>query len=218
MSEIRSALVWEGGKEGISPLTVTLQEVKVQKKCLLLALMCEGEGGGTSPGLPAGYLCESMVGWFYNELLLWCRKKPEGTITELEKLLRKQWKRSMKELQVHGKRRTEEETIMVSGILFYGNCFVAFGNKGVYVLNRRFHRPRKKNILPGERGISFQTGEVRSFFSFYLESAKMAEAIETETVLESFYTESFMEEDKLERRLTELGKVGVEWRNTPGTA
>ncbi|MBQ7920863.1 MAG: hypothetical protein IJ324_13095 [Lachnospiraceae bacterium] len=207
MSEVRSALVWEKGSVGESPLTVTLQEVEVQKKHLVLAIVCQGKDDGSCPQLPAGYLCESMVGWFYNEVLPLCKRKPELPAQELEQMLKKQWERAVRELQEYGKKRNCKVEVTISGILLWGSCFVAFGNRAVYVLNRRFNRPRKKNILPKGESVTFQTGEVNSFLSFYLESEAMTEIMKEEEILESLYTETFMEERKLEKRLGELGKA-----------
>lgn len=209
MSEVRSALVWEKGSVGESPLTVTLQEVEVQKKHLVLAIVCEGKDGGSCPQLAAGYLCESMVGWFYNEVLPLCKKKTEAPIQELEQMLKKQWKRATRELQEYGKKRKLEWEVTISGILLWGSSFVAFGNRAVYVLNRRFNKPRKKNILPKGEPVTFQTGETNSFLSFYLESEAMTETMKEEEILESLYTEAFMEERKLEKRLRELGKAAL---------
>ena len=209
MSEVRSALVWEKGGVGLSPLTVTLQEAEVCGEHLVMALLCEGEEGGTCPQLAAGYLCESMVGWFYNEVLALCKRKPEYSVTELEQMLKKQWERATRELQEYGKKRKLEWEVTISGILLWERCFVAFGNRAVYVLNRRFNRPRKKNILPKGESVTFQAGEINSFLSFYLESEAMTEIMKEEEILESLYTETFMEERKLEKRLGELGKVAL---------
>ncbi|MBQ8822039.1 MAG: hypothetical protein IJZ82_05315 [Lachnospiraceae bacterium] len=209
MSEVRSALVWERGDVFPSPLTVTLQEVMVQKKQLLLALVCQGEAGGQSAQLAAGYLGESIVGWFYNELVQYCNAKPECSVTELEQLLRGQWERARKEWQEYAGKRNCEAAVGISGILIWGSGFVAMGNEPVYVFNRRFNKPRRKNLLPAGEDVIFASGEIGSFLSLYLENKGMSEGIKEEALLESLYVEKAMEEHKLEKRLGELGKAAV---------
>lgn len=210
MSDVRSALVWEQGNRGLSPLTVTLQVAEVQGKKLALAMICEGEEGGVCPQLPAGYLCERMVGWFHNEMLPICVKEADCLVGELEQLLCWQWERAMAEWKEYAKKRACEAEVKVAGIILWGDCFAAFGNLPVYVLNRRFNKPRRKNILPMGKGVAFRSGEISSLLSIYLENAAMNEGLQEEELLGSLYTEKLMEEKKLEKRLIELGKTAAE--------
>lgn len=210
MSEVRSALVWERGSMGLSPLTVTLQQLKLQEKQLILALVCESGEGGSSPQLPAGYLCESMVGWFHGEFLAFCRANPEAGWERMRELMQKQCERTLEEWKDYAGKKNCSGEVRFSGVLLWDRHFVAFGNLPVYVLNCRFNRPRKKNIFPVGEKMSFITGEIRSFSTIYLENGVMAERIKEEEVLESLYTEKSMEEMKLERRLSELGRAAKE--------
>ena len=210
MSEVRSALVWERGGVGVSPLTVTLQEAKVRKKHLVMALLCEGEEGGVCPQLPAGYLCESLVGWFYNELLPICKRSSECDAERLKILLLEQWERAAREWKEYAGKRACSEEVRIGGILLWDSFFVVFGNMPVYVLNRRFNRPRKKNLLSGTEIVTFYAGEVSGFISFYVENEAMRQGIKEEEVLESLYVETPMNEQRLEKRLTELGSVARE--------
>ncbi len=210
MSEVRSALVWEKGDVGVSKLTVTLQEVKVCGKNLVMALVCEGEEGGSCSPLPAGYLCESMVGWFYNEMAPLCKQRSELTPQKLEGLIRKQWKCAVGEWEEYARKKTCNAGVRFGGILLFGSSFVAFGNIPVYVLNRRFNKPRRKNILSVGGDVVFLCGEVGSFLSFYLENEAMSEGLKEGEVVASLYTDGLMKEKKLEKRISELGKVVVQ--------
>lgn len=207
MSEIHSALIWERGSAGLSPLTVTLQEAEVCGRHLLMALVCEGTEGGSCPELPAGYLCESLVGWFYHVLLPECQRSPEHCYSGLEEFIRKHLERAVGEWKEYAWKKHCEEEIRLGGIVFLDRQFVAFGNLPVYVLNKRFNKARRKNLLSMGEKIAFSQGEIRSFLSFYLENDAMRVGISEEELLESLYAEEAMEERRLEKRLSELGKA-----------
>lgn len=209
MSEVRSALAWEKGEVSLSPLTVTLQEVEVQKKHLTMAIVCEGEGREKMPQLAGGYLCESMVGWFYNTLLPRCSQKPECSSDELETELRAQWEMALREWQQYLGKRGAEDNVHICGILVWENRYAAWGNRPVYILNRRFNKPRKKNILPPAKGVTYISGEIGSFLRFYIENESMNEGIKEQELLESLYAEDILEELRLVKRLGELGKEAV---------
>lgn len=210
MSEVRSAAVWERGGMMPSPLTVTLQEVEVQNKRLVMALVCQGEGQGERPQLAAGYLCESMVGWFYNELLSYCSKKTECAVSELEQMMRRQWERVQAEWQEYAKKQGMESAVKICGLLCFDSSYVAWGNLPVYVLNRRFNKPRKKMVFRPGQDITFSAGEIAGFLSFFLANEGMSRGIRDEELLESLYTEKKVEEARLQKRLGELGKAAAE--------
>ncbi len=210
MSEVRSALVWERGSMGLSPLTATLQQLTLEKKQLVMALVCEGEEGGACPQLPAGYVCESMVSWFHGKLLGFCKDNPGADGKRMEELIRRQWDYIWDEWKEYGEKKGYGVKIGASGIVLWDNHFVAFGNRPVYVLNCRFNKPRKKNILTKERSMAFASGEIHTFASIYLENQVFAEVIKEAEIVESLYTEKLMEEVRLEKRLCELISVGKE--------
>lgn len=210
MGKVCSALAWERGSVGVSPLTVTLQQLLCRGKQLVLALVCEGEDEERCPHLGAGYLCESMVGWFHDEFLNYVRKMKEVEPEKLRVMVYEQWNKCLAEWKAYEEKKESGGKAFVSGILLWDRYFVAFGNRPVYVMNRRFHKPRRKNILFESIDTSFASGEIQGFVSFYLENQVMAEMIKEEEVLGSLYNEEPLEEQKLERRLIELARAGKE--------
>lgn len=210
MGKLCGALAWERGSKGISPLTVTLQQVELRGKALALALVCEGEGREKNPSQAAGYLCDSMVGWFHDEFLSYAKRETEDGKENLKELLCDRWERCMAEWRDFTAKMGERGEIGVSGLLVWEDAFVAFGNRPIYVLNRRFHRLRLKNLLPVGKEISFLQGSVQGAVKLYLGSEVMGEHVREDEVLESLWAEDSMEEKKLERRLKELVKAGCE--------
>lgn len=210
MGKICSALAWERGSKGISPLTVTLQQVELGGKGLVLALVCEGEGMERNPSQQAGYLCECLVSWFHDELLSYVKNEAESGKEKLKELLRSRWERGMAEWREFANKVGQCGKPGISGILLWEDYLVVFGNRPVYVLNRRFHRLRLKNLLPAGKEISFSEGSVQGNVRLYLGSEVMREHVREEEVLESLCAEETMEEKKLERRLKELVKAGCE--------
>ena len=137
-------------------------------------------------------------------------KKPECPSYELEQLLREQWERALREWQEYSEKYGREDRIHICGILIKGSSYVAWGNRPVYVFNRRFNKPRRKSILPAAEDVAYTSGEIGSFLSFYIESAGMQEGLTEQEILGSLYLEGMTEEEKLQRRLGELGRAAVE--------
>lgn len=218
MGKVCSALAWERGSVGVSPLTVTLQQFVLEGKQLVLALVCEGEEEEKYPQLAAGYLCESMVGWFYREFLDYCGALDKVEPEMLKSTVHEQWDKCMAEWKTYGAKNRYKGEVRVSGILLWDRYFVAWGNRPVYVMNRRFHKPRRKNVLASGGEMSFASGEIQGFVRFYLENQVMADVIEEEEVLDSLYSDKLWEEQKLEKRLLELTKAGKErsWGRSVG--
>lgn len=204
MGEIHSAFAWEKGKLVLSPLTVTLQEVEVRGRHLLLAILCEGKGDAEKPQMAAGYLCESMVGWFYHEVIPLCRKEDGEMLEKLEERLRRQWNRASKEWQSYEKKKGQKSLVKVAGILLLEESFLAFGNGSVCVLNRRFNKPRLKRVIMDGEEVCVRHGEVKSLVRFLLGSETMMTAMEEKEIVECLFAEQCMEEQKLQKRLGEL--------------
>lgn len=204
-----SAYLWEKSScEEAMPISVLLQQVCVKKRNVLFACVCEGKSGGEPGVTESGYFTEGLVEWFHREGLLYCEKK--GEPEALKRLLEKEVKRLLGEVQCYVRKRCVEFAICYSGIFMWDNHFILFsmGDGKAYLLNRRF---QKKNmrcipIVEDHTGIGWMYGDVQHKVGILLCTSAVFGNLKEEEVAEVLLTDGEPQEERMEKRLKELWK------------
>lgn len=204
-----SAYLWEKGSgKDEMPVSLLIQQVGMKRKKVLFACVCEGKNKGKLGVTESGYFTEGLVEWFHREGLHFCEKKmnPES----MKKLLEKEVKRMLEEVQYYVRKQCGELQLCFQGILLWDNYFLLFamGEGNCYLINRRF---QKKNLrsIPVEKennGIGWMCGGVQQRVGILLCTATGFKNLSEEELAEVLLAEGDLDEVRMEKRLKELWK------------
>lgn len=206
-----SAYLWEkGSSEERTPISIFLQQACVRKRRVLFACVCEGRNRDELGITESGYFTEGLVEWFHREGLRYCNKRMEPEA--LKKILEKEVKRILGEVQAYMKKLGGASDVHYRGILLWENYFLVFvqGEGNFCLLNRRF---QKKNFrcVPVEvhEGMGWMHGCVQHKVGILLCTAVGFKNLSEEEIVEVLLTEGEPDEERMEKRLRELWQENV---------
>lgn len=79
--KVTAEVYWDKGTRTLNQDSVSLQEVRIQGRKVVFALVCDGIGGLEEGETASGYVAERMTEWFYEEVIdLLKRKKGKKKI------------------------------------------------------------------------------------------------------------------------------------------
>ena len=73
--EFISGYLWKKGAGDVNEDSLTIQQIRCQRKICLMAVLCDGIGGLKNGEFASGYVTEELVKWFYGAVPQICVKR-----------------------------------------------------------------------------------------------------------------------------------------------
>ncbi len=194
---IVSNYIWERAADGgINPVSLALQQVKVQGReiGLFCVCACQEEAQG-------GYMTERLVEWFHSICLPACEKRK---LPPLGSLLEPELSSICSELASRQRTELPGENPEYGGLLLADSQFFLFGRGKVMVqlVNYRYNRPQLKALsVP-------LSGRIQRGAGLLLHTPGLTKLLAPEEVCQILHGGGEWQEQRIGKRLKELYQEG----------
>lgn len=194
---IVSNYIWERAADGgVSPVSLVLQQVKVQGREIGLFCVCTSREEALG-----GYMTERLVEWFHKVCLPACEKRK---LPPLQSLLEPELACIHRELDAGQQAGAAAEQLGYRGLLLAGSRFFLFGQGEVSVqlVNYRYNRPQLR-VLSAPLA-----GRIQRGVGLLLHTPELTGQLAPEEVCQILHGEGDWQEQRIGRRLRELYQEG----------
>lgn len=199
--KFQTACYWQQGENRTSLL---LQQYACGTVPVLFSCIC---GGGTGTDKAGSYMTEQLLQWFRGLHLKKLTCRPERGLENAESGLRKLIMRTDRELAAAKSGMKKGETAC-SGILCVEDSFCLFyrGPQRIYLANTCFGRPHIKRLDRADGRLTMERGNMQPELGLLFATESFCETLTEQALREVLSVKETDREERLERRLRELGE------------
>lgn len=199
--QFQTAYYWQQGENRTS---LVLQQYAYGAVPILFSCIC---GGGTESEKAGGYMAERLSQWFRELNLKKLACRPELGLENAESGLRKLIARTDRELAAAKAVPGKSETSF-SGILCVEGSFCLFyrGEQRIYLTNTCFGRSYTKRLDKEGGRLALERGTVQPELGLLFATGTFCEKLTEQALREVLSVKEIKGEERLERRLRELGE------------
>lgn len=137
---MKTAYLWEQGECSLNEDSLILQQVETYVGTVTLAAVCDGIGGLQEGETASGYVAETLIVWFYKELIPMVQKHKKGK--KLYKSTVKMLYEADEKLKEYGRKKKLRLGTTMTLLLFVGRHFYLLhvGDSRAYKGKRRLRQ------------------------------------------------------------------------------
>lgn len=225
--QYNSGFYWHAGSSGaINEDTVSIQHIRIKKKQIFLAIVCDGIGSLPEGDRASGYVAEKMTQWFYREIPRMIRKKKRSktikasVVSELHQIhIEMEKYRAIAGCREHlGSTLTMLLVIHKKYYLFHlgdSKCFYLKKRLGFYSTHKCLSKTHQKNgvLFKAIGSFPFQTpqilmGKITGKCGFLLCTDGFIKHLKIDKLYRVCMPKEMNGQESIQKRLKELGDEG----------